>query len=209
MATEEENMAKDQKKLDGAKSFQRNSIIAKMTLCPWSCWGCCWSCCCFCCSFCRMYLITYFCGARSAPLELRHKYMQQKQQQKQQQFQQPQQLQGNFGNSFEKVWPHLAWPHLTFSKRYGQTVGSLSELLGWGPARYTTTPDKINFDAPWTYAEVRRRTWTYVDVRGRTWMNVDVRRRTWTYVDLRGRTSTYVHVYVDVRRRTSTYVDVP
>ena len=56
-------------------------------------------------------------GARSAPLELRNAYMQHKQQQKQQQLQQqPQQLQGHFGNFFEKVWPHVAWPHLAFSE---------------------------------------------------------------------------------------------
>ena len=26
-----------------------------------------------------------------------------------------------------------------------------------------TTPDKINYHAPWTYMDVRQRTWTYVD----------------------------------------------
>ena len=46
-------------------------------------------------------------GREAPPLELRHKYMQQKQQQKRQQ-QQPQQLQGHFGNFFEKVQTHVA-----------------------------------------------------------------------------------------------------
>ena len=41
--------------------------------------------------------------------------MQQKQQKQQQLRQQPQQLQGHSGNFFEKLWPHVARPHLAFS----------------------------------------------------------------------------------------------
>ena len=53
-------------------------------------------------------------GGRFAPP---YKYMIKCIQQKQQQLQQqPQQLQGHFGNFFENVWPHLAWPHVAFSE---------------------------------------------------------------------------------------------
>ena len=49
-------------------------------------------------------------GARNAPLELRNKHMQQLL------HQQPQQLQGHFGNFFEKVQTHdiVAQAHLAF-----------------------------------------------------------------------------------------------
>ena len=57
--------------------------------------------------------------------------MQQKQQQKQQQLQQqPQQLQGHFGNFFEKVWPHVARPHLAFSKRRSKRQSPIVLSIG-------------------------------------------------------------------------------
>ena len=55
-------------------------------------------------------------GRFAPPYKYMIKCIQQKQQQLQQQLQQqPQQLQGHFGNFFENVWPHLAWPHVAFS----------------------------------------------------------------------------------------------
>ena len=57
---------------------------------------------------------------REAPLwKYVIKYMQQTKQQKQQQLQrQPQQLQGHFGNFFEKVQTHVAQAHLVVSRWY-------------------------------------------------------------------------------------------